>query len=382
MAFGLISDSGSAQINGEILGGLVTGTNGEFLALPISSTVLGGLSGLSTNQWSRFYLSDSFGAASSSVIQALNYLSASIKLNADADVEGPSSATDNAVARFDGTTGKLIQDTSVVTIADDGTVAGGAGGNSYGLSSVGQISGANAIIAGTTVSGAGGISGQTLTLLGATVDIAGKMVVSGVLAGNNNISSSAAIIAGTNVSGAGGISGQSLAIGGAANLFAVTNAGLIEGGAGGDSYTITAAGAISGASSIIAGTTISGAGAVSGKSLTTEEATISVAGAYSGSGGITGQSLTIANLFKATSNGSITGSGLATFSNTEVAQGGGYKPALIISSSEITTAADAALIPRFIIQGTNNAGGLADFMISVSGGMFQVQELSNGTWPV
>ena len=86
MAFGLISDSGSAQINGEILGGLVTGTNGEFLALPISSTVLGGLSGLTTNQWSRFYLSDSFGAASGSVIQALNYLSASIKSNADADV--------------------------------------------------------------------------------------------------------------------------------------------------------------------------------------------------------------------------------------------------------------------------------------------------------
>lgn len=382
MAFGLISDSGSAQINGEILGGLVTGTNGEFLALPVSSTVLGGLSGLTTNQWSRFYLSDSFGAASSSVIQALNYLSASIKSNADADVEGPSSATDNAIVRFDGTSGKLIQDTSVVTIANDGTVAGGAGGNSYGLSSAGQISGANAVIAGTTVSGAGGISGQTLTLPGATVDIAGKMVVSGVLAGNNNISSSAAIIAGTNVSGAGGVSGQSLAIGGAANLFAVTNAGLVEGGAGGDSYTITAAGAISGASSIIAGTTVSGAGAVSGKSLTTEEATISVAGAYSGSGGITGQSLTIANLFKATSNGSITGSGLATFSNTEVAQGGGYKPALIISSSEISTAANAALIPRFIIQGTNNQGGLADFMISVSGGMFQVQELSNGTWPV
>ena len=491
MAFGLISDSGSAQINGEILGGLVTGTNGEFLALPISSTVLGGLSGLTTNQWSRFYLSDSFGAASGSVIQALNYLSASIKSNADADVEGPSSATDNAVARFDGTSGKLIQDTSVVTITDAGTIAGGAGGNSYGLSSAGQISGASGVIAGTTVSGAGGISGQALTLPGATVDIAGKMVVSGVLAGNNNISSSAAIIAGTNVSGAGGVSGQSLAIGGAANLFAVTNAGLVEGGAGGDSYTITAAGAISGASSIIAGTTISGAGAaaaqsltvansfkvtsagdlsssktahfvnavtglsfaassslsakttisgagalaaaslqteeatisiagvvsgagavqgqkltiadsdvvttagavaavttvsgagaVSGKSLTTEEATISVAGAYSGSGGITGQSLTIANLFKATSDGSITGSGLATFSNTEVAQGGGYKPALIISSSEISTAANAALIPRFIIQGTNNQGGLADFMISVSGGMFQVQELSNGTWPV
>lgn len=39
------------------------------------------------------------------------------------DVVGPSSATDNAVARFDTTTGKLIQN-SVVTIDDSGSVAG------------------------------------------------------------------------------------------------------------------------------------------------------------------------------------------------------------------------------------------------------------------
>ena len=40
------------------------------------------------------------------------------------DVAGPASATDNAVARFDGTTGKLIQN-SVVTIADTtGAIAG------------------------------------------------------------------------------------------------------------------------------------------------------------------------------------------------------------------------------------------------------------------
>lgn len=39
------------------------------------------------------------------------------------DVVGPSSATDNAVARFDTTTGKLIQN-SVVTIDDTGSVAG------------------------------------------------------------------------------------------------------------------------------------------------------------------------------------------------------------------------------------------------------------------
>jgi hypothetical protein len=42
------------------------------------------------------------------------------------DVDGPSSATDNAIARFDGTTGKLIQN-SAVTIADTtGDITGGA----------------------------------------------------------------------------------------------------------------------------------------------------------------------------------------------------------------------------------------------------------------
>ena len=362
MAFGLIGDSGSAQVNGEILGGLVTGTNGEFLSLPISSTVLGGLAG-TTNEWSRFYLSDSFGAASSSLIQALNYLSASIKVNADSDVEGPSSATDNAVVRFDGTTGKLIQNTSVVTISDAGTVAGGAGGNSYGFSATGQISGANAVIAGTTVSGAGVVAAKALTTEEATISVAGVVSGAGAILGqkltiadSDVITTAGAVAAVTTVSGASSLAGAKLTING--------------------TDVATQAGAL------VAPTTVSGAGAVSGKSLTTEEATISTAGAYSGSGGIDGQSLTIANLFKATSNGSITGSGLATFSNTEIAQGGGYKPALIISSSEISTAANAALIPRFIIQGTNNAGGLADFMISVSGGMFQVQELSNGTWPL
>lgn len=39
------------------------------------------------------------------------------------DVVGPGSATDNAIARFDGTTGKLIQN-SVVTVSDLGAIAG------------------------------------------------------------------------------------------------------------------------------------------------------------------------------------------------------------------------------------------------------------------
>jgi hypothetical protein len=42
---------------------------------------------------------------------------------ASGDVDGPSSATDNAIARFDGTTGKLIQN-SAVTIDDSNNVSG------------------------------------------------------------------------------------------------------------------------------------------------------------------------------------------------------------------------------------------------------------------
>jgi hypothetical protein len=42
---------------------------------------------------------------------------------ASGDVDGPSSATDNAVARFNGTTGKLVQN-SLVTIDDSGNVSG------------------------------------------------------------------------------------------------------------------------------------------------------------------------------------------------------------------------------------------------------------------
>jgi len=45
---------------------------------------------------------------------------------ASGDVDGPASATDNAIARFDGTTGKIIQN-SAVTIADStGDITGGA----------------------------------------------------------------------------------------------------------------------------------------------------------------------------------------------------------------------------------------------------------------
>lgn len=64
--------------------------------------------------------------------------------NANGDVVGPASATDNAVARFDGTTGKLIQN-SAVTIGDDGATVIAANSSSAGLR-ITQIGTGNALV--------------------------------------------------------------------------------------------------------------------------------------------------------------------------------------------------------------------------------------------
>ena len=394
MAFGLVGNSGSFQVNAEMLGGIVTGSGNEFLALPISATVLGGLSGLNSNEWSRFYLSDSFGAASGSVIQALNYLSATIKVNSDGDVAGPASSNDNAIARFDGTSGKIIQNSSQITISDDGVIS-----SSAGATFLGQV----------IANGALNVSGTLTAATFSPSAISGAVkinVFTHKILSNNSIESSASLIAKTTVSGAGAASFASLTT---------------------EEATISVAGVVS------------GAGAVQGKSLTTEEASISAAGVFTGSGGISGQSLIIANLAKINSDGvisssagatignlilndddtslqlsgalvaqgisssvgstlgnlilnddsvslkmsgSMTGSGLATFTNTTIAQGGGYKAAIIVSSSAITTAADSAAIPRIVLQGTDNLGNLSDFMVSVSGGILRTEKLTAGTWPV
>ena len=426
MAFGLVGNSGSFQVNAEMLGGIVTGSGNEFLALPISATVLGGLSGLNSNEWSRFYLSDSFGAASGSVIQALNYLSATIKVNSDGDVAGPASSNDNAIARFDGTSGKIIQNSSQITISDAGVIS-----SSAGATFLGQV----------IANGALNVSGTLTAATFSPSAISGAVkinVFTHKILSNNSIESSASLIAKTTVSGAGAASFASLTT---------------------EEATISVAGVVS------------GAGAVQGKSLTTEEASISAAGVFTGSGGISGQSLIIANLAKINSDGvisssagatignlilndddtslqlsgalvaqgisssvgstlgnlilnndetslqlsgnlitaglisssagstlgnlilnddsvslkmsgSMTGSGLATFTNTTIAQGGGYKAAIIVSSSAITTAADSAAIPRIVLQGTDNLGNLSDFMISVSGGILRTEKLTAGTWPV
>ena len=60
---------------------------------------------------------------------SIEELRAGDSLGASGDVTGPSSAADNAIARFDGTTGKAIQD-STVTLDDTGNLGGV---NSVGL---------------------------------------------------------------------------------------------------------------------------------------------------------------------------------------------------------------------------------------------------------
>ena len=82
------------------------------------------------------------------------------------DVAGPASATDNAVARFDGTTGKLIQN-SVVTIADTtGAIAGAQSLTSpaaTNLTLAGGSSGASLVL------GQGAAGSATITTTGAGV---------------------------------------------------------------------------------------------------------------------------------------------------------------------------------------------------------------------
>lgn len=103
----------------------------------------------------------------------------------DAKVTGPGSATDNAIARFDLTTGKLIQD-SVVLIADTtGIISGTQGINLSGSTSgsvnlrVPAVAGSNTITfpAGTTDFSATGGSGHYLKQ-----SAAGAAITVGVLA--------------------------------------------------------------------------------------------------------------------------------------------------------------------------------------------------------
>lgn len=87
-------------------------------------------------------------------------------------VAGPSSSTDNALARWDGTTGRLVQDTSVATLTDDGglVITGtqpGSVATTPGTSATSSsISGGQGGETTNTVAGTGGIGASVNIIAG------------------------------------------------------------------------------------------------------------------------------------------------------------------------------------------------------------------------
>jgi hypothetical protein len=83
------------------------------------------------------------GSVTNAEFQYINSLTSNAQTQLDARVVGPATATDNAIARYDTTTGKLIQD-SIVTISDTGVVAGASidgGANTLTNMPFGEVSG-------------------------------------------------------------------------------------------------------------------------------------------------------------------------------------------------------------------------------------------------
>ena len=98
----LSSSAGGAKVS------FPAGTKDIFLTYPAEVAVLS-----SNNPSTAGYVLTSNGAG----------VAPSWQINAGGDVYGPASATDNAIARFDSTTGKLIQN-STVTVSDAGDLSG------------------------------------------------------------------------------------------------------------------------------------------------------------------------------------------------------------------------------------------------------------------
>ena len=86
-----------------------TGTKGYYYVVNVAGTTnLDGITDWQIGDWAVF---------NGTVWQKVD------NTDAGGDVIGPSSSTDNAIARYDGTTGKVIQN-SVVTVSDTGEIAG------------------------------------------------------------------------------------------------------------------------------------------------------------------------------------------------------------------------------------------------------------------
>ncbi len=148
------------------------------------------------------------------------------------DVVGPASATDNAIVRFNLTTGKLVQD-SVVTVADTTGVIniGNASGNI-------QVNGADVFptsVTANTVPKFSGTTGRAVVASGNTIDASNNLV----LAANLDLPATSASAGVIRIDG-----NRAFHLGGAGNVFAGNNAGTLaptgQRNVGIGSFTLTA----------------------------------------------------------------------------------------------------------------------------------------------
>jgi hypothetical protein len=162
--------SGSAArsyvASNEQLGGIIYNDLGAFESLP----VVAGDTAVMVD--TKAILSASFLSHSGSVIQALNFLKASSDAGSG-DVVGPDSATDNAVARFDLTTGKLLQN-STLLVSDGASPTIGIAADADLLT-----------IANAVLTVAGEVTAATYESAGSAfaVDAAGAVTAVGIAAG-------------------------------------------------------------------------------------------------------------------------------------------------------------------------------------------------------
>lgn len=99
----------------------VTSVNGFTGTVVLTASDVGATP--ATSGTSILYGNGTGGTSNVTVGSGLTFAGGTLSASGGGDVVGPASATDNAIARFDTTTGKLIQN-SVVTVSDTGVIAG------------------------------------------------------------------------------------------------------------------------------------------------------------------------------------------------------------------------------------------------------------------